>query len=517
MQIRFGSVKYNPVLWAIFALLLNAERCFAICPDWVKAQSSLGPTCPQSSLLPETFPVAAIVVSDTRSDGQRDQELPSQVVQRVLLGAGTQLPLILLPVADATLTKIRTDLNALPISEELKKSFLQVLVQVPHNKGFPWQQDYFLSTQNLSTGLPVLRPIAQYTNVFNVLAAVGQLQNSISECGVTTGPPLGRSRAARPSTGVDGGNIEALPGGICAVGMANFTNIADWSTYVDQFCAKESQNRILVPTSWLNVGHTDEVLKLIRNHGSGVQAPCDFSLVVASPDKALELLKANSKDLFLDFAGNIPVANERVKKYRGLRLLCEAVKQLQPTSAGTQQKIKLHAATLHPKRSVADQNAETPVPDECLQITNGDVAEVLRTNANFGDYNHLVQLQMNALKTELAAKLGAKFPQCQIDFVDAPDLFFGAPLTRMPTGVGLPPTQGLSILPNPSNSMTVNDTVISPEPGNSSFKTYLKAQYESRKLNAEFVDTFDYAHVFEGNLHCATHTLHVCSPQAPSH
>lgn len=41
----------------------------------------------------------------------------------------------------------------------------------------------------------------------------------------------------------------------------------------------------------------------------------------------------------------------------------------------------------------------------------------------------------------------------------------------------------------------------------------MEEAYKKRGLKSEFVDTFDYAHEGQGNLHCSTNTIHVCNPR----
>ena len=91
-------------------------------------------------------------------------------------------------------------------------------------------------------------------------------------------------------------------------------------------------------------------------------------------------------------------------------------------------------------------------------------------------------------------------------------LFFGGQIVQGKNGMELPNAMGLSILPNPTNAISVNDTIITPDPSNAAFKKYLEEEYRKRGLNPEFVDTWDYAHQGSGNLHCATNTNHICRP-----
>ncbi len=103
----------------------------------------------------------------------------------------------------------------------------------------------------------------------------------------------------------------------------------------------------------------------------------------------------------------------------------------------------------------------------------------------------LVQEKMTGLKNEISQKLKTKLPKCEIDFIEAPDIFFGGlPVEKKMGKFELPNKMGLSILPNPTNAISVNDTVISPDPSNGIFKKYLEEQYTKRGLASDLQKSF---------------------------
>lgn len=82
-----------------------------------------------------------------------------------------------------------------------------------------------------------------------------------------------------------GGNIEGAPGGFCMIG----DNMG--KKFAEQICNNKS-NVIQLQTSWLSVGHVDELFKIIPTQfNDGRPKECEFSLMSASPKKALELMK----------------------------------------------------------------------------------------------------------------------------------------------------------------------------------------------------------------------------------
>jgi hypothetical protein len=505
--------------------------------------------------VPETYPIGAVVVSDSgyRSSGNRferggrESGFTADVVIRVLLGAGENIPVIILPVTDETMTVINSRIDALNIPQTAKDRYKQSLRQVPlpTNSGYIWQQDYMQGFVDPASGQPMIRRAFGYEAGHGLRRELftPELASGFSECGIMRGPDLiaeGEFRA-----GNMGGNIEALPGGICVLGNDHFEPHSQWQTYMDRVCRDPSPSaRIEAPTDWLKVGHTDEILKTVRNKNK--QAPCDFSVVLASPRKAIELLQQNPNEPFLDFTGGrggtpTELAQRRVLAYDGLSQLCFQINSPPETESTPRRGVPAPSPSPAPApgnvmniREQQNSNgsvlnyglqvllfgqiayAEVPVDTEnfCAGMTNGQVAAVLAGDNDLGRYNRLVQQQMDNLREEIRNKIQQRIPNCQPDFIEAPDAFFGgAPVRKADGTYELPKGQALSILPNPTNAISINDTIISPEPGNRAFKNYLSEQYSRRGLSPQYVDTFDTTHQGMGNLHCSTNTVHLCSPR----
>ena len=492
---------------------------FSACPDWLKNSMAKMPSCPAGETIPETYPVGAVVVSDLGFRG-KDSRFTMDFVEKVLRSSGKDAPLILLPVENETIEQIKARINAMNLSSDKKTQWLKSLVQVPA-QSYTWQQDYFQAFVNPKTGLPVLRSVQGYSRSHT---SMDRLVEATRDCGFEKGADLVTDRFVN---GAMGGNIQTLPSGLCALGDDHFRSDAEWSTYADQFCGKDADNRIKVPTSWLSVGHTDEIMKTVRNKKQ--PAPCDFSVVVASPKKAIELLKAAPDEPFVDFSSRsdtnmTELTQRRCRDYVGLRGISRTIKDLKDSPDSLEKAPASRSKSISRLIHISEPEAQAAFQDvtpkkeasengDCSRLTNGDLVSLMTGNTDLKIYNELVQQKMNDLKQTVAEKLKAKFPQCHIDIFDTPDLFFGGSPVKGPNGYELPNRMGLSILPNPTNAVSINDTVISPEPSNSAFKKYIKAQFETRGLGTEFVDTFDYAHQGQGNLHCSTHTIQICNPR----
>lgn len=508
------------------------------CPvEWVQNLED-APVCPESGVISETYPTAALVVSDSayRNSGTkffeagRESNFTADVVMEALTNAGKRLPVIILPVEDETMNVIRNRIANLQVPQETKDRYLQSLRHVPRNSGgYTWQQDFMQSFVNPQTGLPMMRNVAGYAKSRSMTDPYDQsLINQFDMCGIENGPPL--TSLGEVTSGNYGGNIEALPGGICVLGNDHM-KVDQWNHYIKQVCPNSTaETQLKPPTDWLVVGHADEIMKTVRNNSK--PEPCNFSVVIASPNKALELLEQNPDAPFADFTGGrggtrTELENRRYADYEGLATLCDKI--LNPPSEvpgspdttpspestptqGNGRGVSFNLQMLF--GSDAQATAEEVL--NCRQLSNGQVARYLRGDNMMAHYNRLIQQQMTNLRRDVISKVSRRIPGCTPDIIEAPDLFFGGSPVRQDDGTyKLPvnPGRGASLLPNPTNAISVNNAIISPEPGNAAFKTYLQGEYSKRGLNPRFVDTFDYAHQGYGNLHCSTNTLHVCTPR----
>ncbi len=509
-----------------FHLIVGAKAIGStVCPDWLMKRPVDLPTCPQGGLVPENYPVAAVVLSDVNGGSFLDSRFTADVVERILIAADVErIPLLILPVSNLTFEAVKARIDQLPIDSRVKQKYKAALLQLPV-RGYVWQQDYMQSFVDPKSGQIILREVENYRRHGQ---SFGKLVEATNACGFQEGPKL-QTTGADFLTGYSAGNIETLPEGICLLGDDHFSTKQRWEDYANQFCIGGADNRIQVPTSWLYIGHTDEIMKVVPNNKA--KAPCNFSVVLASPKKAIELLKEKPKDKFMDFSfgrGGTPIelANKRGNS-SGIQSFCREIKNqgldFQPKykknndseSPSGMTKL-LNFQSLLIGKAIAKESSlggDFQEAKDCVSITNGEVYDVLTSGGALGIYNQMVQKKMDALKLEVHTKLKRKLPQCTPDFLEVPNVFFGArPIKKENGQYELPTAKGLSVLPNPTNGIAINNTIISPDPSSSVFRNYLQEQYRQRGLKSEFVDTFDYAHQFKGNLHCATNTIHICNP-----
>lgn len=518
--------------FTLLLIILFTYKVDANCPQiLMPSELSKLPLCPEgagTNLLPETYPVGVFVISDRGYS--YDPDFTVAVVEKVLKATGENNPLILLPVQEETVVKIKSRIDALEISKEQKEKWKASLRPVSGTR-WTWQQDYMQPYLNYQTGQIVIREVAEYNSTIGYGTGKVDAQKVFDagkDCGIAMGQKIFSSN--RRASGTFGGNIEALPGGVCLLGRDSFINDAAYDEYVKNACGESAQHHIKVPTSWLKVGHTDEIMKVVRNKNR--PAPCDFSVVLASPQKGLDLLRKNPASLFFNFPSNsyeLPtkLARRRLNEDITSSTVCRKYLDMKRKKQNRQNNpirstngvskvfdfIKMLYPDAFAGATVVDYGDES-LHLECFTMTNGEAYNLFTKNDDFREYNELVQEKIDELKSNIKNKLKERLPQCNVDFIEAPDLFYGGPVVENEKGKKeLPNNKGLSLLPNPTNAITINDTVISPDPSNIIFKRYLEEEYRKRGLYAEFVDTFDYAHKGEGNLHCTTNTMHICRPR----
>ena len=487
------------------------------CPAWMSETSSF-PVCPASGgLLDETFPVVATVISDlesTRTPGAA-RAMAWATMWQVLTAAGDRTPLMLLPVTDETFQFLQEQISHEARTTEEKTRWLASLRKVDA-QSYRWQQDYFAAVAT-PQGAVQLRHSDSYHSL--PTQAFNSLLRAAGDCGIVRGPPL-RARQGNVD-GSAGGNLLTLPGGICLAGDDHFASNRDYTTFFSQLC--DTRKMIHVPTHWLNVGHSDEIVKVIRVPTRA--SPCDFAVEVASPDKALELMRADANGSFVPST----ITDNQLQSEMLLRL-CFLGERLQGPSVprpvapvGGQSQWIWDFGLTRASAMVLDNEQLPPLDPEilrrCRTLKNGTVARAIEGDSDFRIFNRLVQKKMTQLKSDIQSALKKQFPQCAPDVFDVPQLFYGDgvldimnPRPGGPTQ-DLPGRAGLSVLPNPTNAMLVGSTLITPEPYNEAFKHYLSDEVGRRGLTATYVDSFDAAHLQGGNLHCATHEIRKCRPR----
>ncbi len=512
----------------LFPAMVNA----LVCP------SSNAPLCPDSgsTLLDETYPTQAFIMSNgsgfkqTPPPSKEQQSVTKNYINTIIKSYNFKdVPQIMLAVwseeeFNATKSAIAADLEKKKLPQE---QIDKILNQLTHLKSpnYTWQQDYFESFVDLNTGAPQVRHIDSYDRMSRstttTMAIAGQT------CGVSEGESLKHDRQSS-SSGEMGGNIEGAPGGFCLVG----DNQA--KEFTKSFCGKE-ENIINLSVSWLSVGHVDEIFKIVPNHtNDGRPNECKFSLMAASPQKALDLLKdsrfknrpyfdfgaiVDKDDLedLVDSRSNIhSVTNFKLCGY--MTQAKKASRNLQ--TPGAAQKGK--SVFLNYLLNDVVAAAYDPFKEDCKQsvtsVTNEEMSEQFLKDKDNLLLNVAIQTSIDEDVAEIKSKILSRLPQCAkyFDVIDVPNYFEGGPLVVNDKGQAQLPKGGNinSFLPNPTNSVLMNKTLLFSDAGNSAYSDFLTDEMKKRKLETEFIATWDYAHLGMGNIHCSSHSLPYCSPRS---
>lgn len=525
--------KSRPAYLLLLTLLLSAvsargQECqFNYSPN-AKACPTSG-----STLLDDTYPVSTYVISVAPYNAtEQSRKLPSDFIMKVLESYqfSENAPNIVVPASDVDFKSLQEKLKQ-KVAASKGKIPAKILSKVIHggavSQSYTWQQDYFESFINPDTGRPVVRQIESYSRGDQKGAT--NLAKSAAGCNVKEGPvlktdhdqivPDGESFA----NGEMGGNIEGLPGGLCVVG----DNLS--KSFSKQFCG-DKENILQIDVSWLSVGHVDEVFKVIPTNVPGVPKECNFSLMFASPQKAMDLLsepRAANHPLFSGDFLKAGASGEEVRKFRQSRSmkgvgrqLCHILKNFAlparnnktlPAKAtnGVRQ-----AYYMMRSEFVAFAQEGEGAACEVDGLTNSEFLKAMK-DPEFQDYNKLVQKTMDESKKKITEKILSKLPQCKkhLSLIDVPDLFYGTAMVDSSGQKQLPrPGDGGSFMPNPTNAVVANNNIIFSDPQSPLFRDYLTQELKRKNIGASFVDTWDYSHLGDGNLHCSSHSIPYCSP-----
>lgn len=536
----------------LFSFLLN--QSYAVqCPERKNI-----PACPTSgaTLLDETYPTQAFVISN---QGYLQTKESSKVTQRFLdkllrSYEYKNIPQIILPISSRDdfnkyIETTKKQLDKQKLSADQIQAIIGQISYVPL-RSYTWQQDWFESFVDLKTGAPVIKQIESYDILGPESSAL--LSSVGSSCGMQVGSPLVSNylskeeqktmdpRASKKSfgSGEMGGNIEGAPGGFCLLG----DNLGE--AFAKQVCSGED-NIIQLQTSWLIVGHVDEFLKITpTNFNDGRPKECEFALMAASPKKALELMNtppmAQGKFLNIDISDDEDDPNEMRKTRTDSTInnslnLCKyvvsivknkqrPVESLPPAVKSVFIKLLMglssaEAGHIFVGAGLIDKNTE--VEKVCSEnidsITNAEFQTVLKEDKAIYDLNLAIEESIQADRKLIKNKILSRLPQCAKYYseIEAPNIFYGDEVIKNEaTGKFELPKPGTvsSFLPNPTNSVLMNKTLLFPDSGNRTFNQYMVQEMNKIKMKADFLPTWDYAHQGDGNIHCASHSITHCRP-----
>ena len=139
----------------------------------------------------------------------------------------------------------------------------------------------------------------------------------------------------------------------------------------------------------------------------------------------------------------------------------------------------------------------------CSNAKNKHLAKIYRDDEDLSKTNRYVQQHMDLLEAELTAKLRQKYPRCNIEIEKFPQIFKGEFNGNKLVNAG-------SINPNPTNSVVIGKHIYIPDQNNSTFQKDISDKMKKKGLIPHFVNTFEFAHSLQGNLHCSSQTIPLC-------
>lgn len=263
------------------------------------------PACPASGvgILDDTYPVQSLVISQqpmARTEAGRS--LPRRTILEAMRAFNFELervPYIIYPVRSGDLTTLRSelerDLVAAGVPRERARGLLNERLRSVDMDPYTWQQDYFEASFNPRTGQPQVRYAEVYGTHWEGSRASAEAIARAPVCQISQGRDLqsfseGKdteelARGVSPTpAGEYGGNIEGLPGGLCLVGNNQR------EAFSTQICGP-AENIVRAEVNWLEVGHVDEVFKVVPRSASDGRPPeCAFSILAADTELGLSLL-----------------------------------------------------------------------------------------------------------------------------------------------------------------------------------------------------------------------------------
>jgi hypothetical protein len=553
--------------------------------------------CPQtgSKLLDQTYPTNTFITALTTPDQK-------ELIKNFVLAYKTspdQIPGIEISAPQESYDDFIAELN-----ETLKSKGLdpdKYTAQLRHSKipPYTWQQDLYLGTFDKVDGKPVVNLFDGYksklsdeymnknastqqslmmmlggpvdTNLVNKSNEESDkfMKEILDATEKMTGKPtvqLSNLDLKYVNAGM-GGNIQALPGGLCLIGDA----VTD--KYAAQFCGDNKDDIVKVDTSWMEVGHVDELIKVLPSQKPclGEDCSCQFSLVVGSPNLALEQLGSleGKNSLFLNTGDGPSSPEERFNVMKEL-LSCPG------TKCSGQFMCEFYISKVHPLRKFdnkSDENKEsngaryskmfldnflispvfagiTPIRiktscknsytetnysvyksssactdiDFCAHhmqsLTNKEFLDAIKSDPDYQKYLDTIQKNISQSEEKMKSAIKTKLPHCdgKFDVAHVPQLFYPTDgydnLYVEIDGVTelKKPGSSVSLFPNPSNGVLANKTYIVPQQINSTFdKATSKIIKESTGLEVVSSPSMNLHKIF-GNLHCASKSILECKP-----
>ena len=255
--------------------------------------------------------------------------------------------------------------------------------------------------------------------------------------------------------GDSGGNIEPLASHLLGVG--NNMN----PRLVEHLKGLTHQNIISLNTAWLEPGHVDELFMTVPSHTSSDQ--CHFSLIYASPKRAIDLLAASP-----------PQKNQTLGLYDEV---------FESESEGR----KDFRKCIHE----IDWKTGTAKSSNCRAFLKANL-----------EYHHLIQTDLAKLEAELK-----KDPLCRFEGAVALPVLFSP--FKVVKNFGTIADRGMALNPNPVNGISLGRSFLTSAQVFPAFQQDIETSFKQLGLN--YLPTkADHLFSLRGGIHCASNIVRSC-------
>ncbi len=312
-----------------------------------------------------------------------------------------------------------------------------------------------------------------------------------------------------------GGNLETMPGGTLYRGIVKSNGFSNYNMPEDtrapyqtdyQRIQRESLeaagNKVLdLDTSFLSVGHVDEIINIVKTNRP---APCDYAVILASPEKAFELMEATAartaptpeeleQELTQPTKKRISSSFSLIENRPQRDIDCSEVGYYSLAVEGISNR-------LSPERVEEIYNLHCMDEQSIHSFVESDEYQILK-NENLEGYNpgdpsisDVMQENRDALVAELARTTECSNPP----IVEAPVFFRG--------GVSYAPDLVNGVVhPNAQNT----SSIIMPRTYFQPFDQYMEKELSSLGVGSSFVHSVGY-HILDGQVHCGTNSARIC-------
>jgi hypothetical protein len=475
-------------------------------------------TCMPSSLAP----LRGLVVSDLPMLPVRDAPGYALMVAEAVMRATPvqDPPYLFLLTSRRSERVIRRAISQWPGLDRHRRTLWQrrvVRLAVSDSSRMTWLEDpieFFSSPGNGLVMETMVREGDEKSNLAGLDQTMMQLGPYLQEIGIRQGRTrLPESIAKRvESRGIEGGNWEQI-GPFTLLGSLG-SDLHTLQRVVRTYCRR---GKVLpIDTDWLEVGHTDEILKLLDYRPPGTGRQCSAKVLIASPSTGLEAIMATK------------VGSTLFEQPPRTSVSCP--KEEPGCLEGSQLGVVCHLIS-----GASAKSRRLGVVPECRGLAVKGLKEFI-LGSHLYQYNLAAEKRLNQVRSSLQSsfdRLG-----CQVEFVEAPSLYFNEELLerdfsriseqrRLTLGQGkrgsdrpkkipeffrpedLSVFRAIDLFPNMVNAIRVNDTLLSPHPFLKPFSQRFRQVLAP--IRVEFIDTFHVGHVGQGGLHCMTKEIRTCA------